>query len=231
MLRHSRLEVLNEILALGLLPIFNTPDVETAVRIVSACRAGGCRVVEFTNRGNHATRVFAALAQQVAESDPAVILGVGTILDAPSAAMFIAAGAAFVVGPTLNPEVARLCNRRKVAYIPGCGSVSEISQAEELGVEIVKLFPAGALGGPGFVRAVLGPCPWTRLMPTGGVDASEASIRAWFEAGAACVGMGSGLITKEALAAGDFDAISENVARVLGWIARARGKGEGTCRS
>ncbi len=221
MARHSRLSVLNTIMELGLVPIFYNSDPEVSKRIVAACRAGGARVVEFTNRGDFAFQVFIALAQHVA-AEPDVILGVGSVMDAPTAAMYISAGANFVVSPVLNPEVARLCNRRKIAHMPGCGSASEISQAEELGVEIVKVFPGEAVGGPGFVKAMLGPCPWTSIMPTGGVDATEESIRAWFEAGVACVGMGSNLITKQLVAAGDFDAISKKVAQVLTWIKEVR---------
>jgi 2-dehydro-3-deoxyphosphogluconate aldolase/(4S)-4-hydroxy-2-oxoglutarate aldolase len=222
MARHSRLKVLNTVMELGLVPIFYNPDLDVAKPIVVACRAGGARVVEFTNRGDFAFQVFTALAQHVAAAEPDVILGVGSVMDAPTAAMYISAGANFVVSPVLNPEVARLCNRRKIAHMPGCGSASEISQAEELGVEIVKVFPGAAVGGPGFVKAMLGPCPWTSIMPTGGVDATEESIRAWFEAGAACVGMGSKLITKPLVAAGDFDAISKKVAQVLAWIRNCR---------
>jgi 2-dehydro-3-deoxyphosphogluconate aldolase/(4S)-4-hydroxy-2-oxoglutarate aldolase len=222
MARFSRLEVLNTMVELGLIPVFYHPHVETAKQIVAACRAGGARVVEFTNRGDFAFQVFTALAQHVTEAEPDVMLGVGSVIDAPTAALYIAAGANFVVGPVLNPQVARLCNRRKIAYSPGCGSASEISQAEELGVEIVKVFPGEAVGGPAFVRSVLGPCPWTRIMPTGGVNATEDSIRAWFEAGVACVGMGSRLITKELVAAGDFDAIANKVAQVLAWIRDVR---------
>jgi 2-dehydro-3-deoxyphosphogluconate aldolase/(4S)-4-hydroxy-2-oxoglutarate aldolase len=220
--RYSRLEVLNTMIELGLVPVFYNPNVEVAKKIVAACRAGGARVVEFTNRGDFAFQVFTTLAQHVAETEPDVILGVGSVVDAPTAALYISAGANFVVGPVLNPEVARLCNRHKVAYSPGCGSVSEISQAEELGVEIVKIFPGSAVGGPGFVKALLGPMGWTRIMPTGGVDATQGSIQAWFKAGVACVGMGSKLITEELVAAGDFESISEKVARVLAWIKEAR---------
>ncbi len=223
MARFSRLEVLNTTIELGLVPVFYNQDVEISKKVVAACAAGGARVIEFTNRGDFAFQVFAELSQHFAEADPKVILGVGSVVDAPTAAMYIAAGANFVVGPVLNPEVARLCNRRKIAYMPGCGSVSEISAAEELGVEIVKVFPGSSVGGPGFVKAVLGPCPWTRIMPTGGVDATEESIGVWFKAGVACVGMGSKLIGKDRLAAGDFDAIAENAARVLAWIKQARG--------
>jgi 2-dehydro-3-deoxyphosphogluconate aldolase/(4S)-4-hydroxy-2-oxoglutarate aldolase len=143
-------------------------------------------------------------------------------MDAPTAALYISAGASFVVSPVLNAELVRLCNRRKIAHIPGCGSASEISQAEELGAEIVKVFPGTAVGGPGFVKALLGPCPWTSIMPTGGVDATEESIRAWCEAGATCLGMGSKLISKQLVTAGDFGAISNRVAQVLGWIRDVR---------
>jgi 2-dehydro-3-deoxyphosphogluconate aldolase/(4S)-4-hydroxy-2-oxoglutarate aldolase len=227
MARHSRLEVFNTMLELGLVPIFYNPELEVAKRIVAACREGGARAVEFTNRGDFAFQVFTALAQHVAEAQPDVILGVGSVVDAPTAALYISAGASFVVSPVLNAELARLCNRHKIAHIPGCGSASEISQAEELGAEIVKVFPGTAVGGPGFVKAVLGPCPWTSIMPTGGVDATEESIRAWCEAGAVSLGMGSKLISKQLVAAGDFDAISNKVAQVLGWIRDVR---EGTPR-
>jgi 2-dehydro-3-deoxyphosphogluconate aldolase/(4S)-4-hydroxy-2-oxoglutarate aldolase len=222
MARYNRLQVLNTMMELGLVPVFYNPDVEVTKRIVAACRTGGARVVEFTNRGDFAFQVFTALAQHVAEAEPDVILGVGSVIDAPTAALYISAGANFVVGPVLNPEVARLCNRRKVAYSPGCGSVSEVSEAEELGVEIVKVFPGAQVGGPAFVKAVRGPMPWTRIMPTGGVDATEESIRAWFEAGVACVGMGSKLITEELVANADFDAIAKKVAQVLAWIREVR---------
>jgi 2-dehydro-3-deoxyphosphogluconate aldolase/(4S)-4-hydroxy-2-oxoglutarate aldolase len=216
--------VLNTIVELGLVPVFFHPDLEVAKQIVAACGSGGARVVEFTNRGDRAWNVFTQLVAWAEKAHPEIILGVGSVIDMPTAAMFIGSGANFVVGPMLNPEIARLCNRRKIAYSPGCGSVSEISEAEELGVEIVKVFPGMQVGGPAFVKAVRGPMPWTRIMPTGGVDTTEESIRAWFEAGAACVGIGSKLITKELVAAGDFEGISNKVAQVLAWIKRVRGE-------
>lgn len=222
MARFSRLEVLSTMIDLGLVPVFYHPDLDVATQVVAACRAGGARVVEFTNRGDLAFQTFTELAKHIAEHKLHVVLGVGTIVDAPTAALYLSAGANFVVGPSLNPEVARLCNRRKVAYLPGCGSATEIAQAEELGVEIVKVFPGSAVGGPGFVKAVLGPMPWTNIMPTGGVNATEESIRSWFEAGVACVGIGSKLIAKDLVTAGNFDAISAKVAQVLAWIEEAR---------
>jgi 2-dehydro-3-deoxyphosphogluconate aldolase/(4S)-4-hydroxy-2-oxoglutarate aldolase len=224
MARFDRLTVLNTMVELGLVPVFYNADVEVAKNIVAACAAGGAKVVEFTNRGDFAPQVFLELSRYFAKADPGVILGVGSVIDAPTAALYIAYGANFVVGPSLNPEVARLCNRRKVAYSPGCGSATEISEAEELGVEIVKVFPGSSVGGPGFVKSILGPCPWTRIMPTGGVDATEESIRAWFSAGVTCVGIGSKLVTKELIALGNFDSISQKAAQVLQWIREARGK-------
>lgn len=223
MARFDRMTVLNAMLDAGLVPVFYHADVEVAKKIVTACVAGGARVVEFTNRGDRAWNVFTELIAWADKAQPDVILGVGSVVDAPTAALYIASGANFVVGPVLNPEIARLCNRRKVAYSPGCGSVSEISQAEELGVEIVKIFPGGEVGGPAFVKAVLAPMPWTRIMPTGGVEATQESVSSWIKAGAACLGMGGNLIRKDLVAAGDFDAIRENVARVLAWIREARG--------
>jgi len=145
-------------------------------------------------------------------------------VDAPTAAMYIAYGANFIVGPNFNPEVARLCNRRKIAYAPGCASMTEIADAEELGVEMVKVFPGKSVGGPDFVKSVLGPCPWTRIMPTGGVDATQESINAWFKAGVACVGIGSQLITKQFVAEGNFDGLAQKTAQVLHWIREVRGK-------
>ena len=222
MARFSRLKVLNTIVDTGLVPVFYHADVEVAKNVAVACAAGGARVVEFTNRGDFAPDVFRELSQFLAREHPGIILGVGSVEDAPTAALYIAYGANFVVGPLLNPEVARLCNRRKIAYSPGCGSASEISEAEELGVEIVKVFPGSSVGGPAFVRSVLGPCPWTSIMPTGGVDATEESIRDWFGAGVACVGIGSKLVRKDWVAAEDWAAITAQVQKVLAWIQAAR---------
>lgn len=219
MARFLRLDVLNSLLDIGLLPLFYHAEVETAAEVVSACAQGGARLVEFTNRGELAYPVFTELVRRFAKSD--VILGVGSVPDAPTAALFIAAGANFIVSPSLNPETARLCNRRKIPYLPGCLTPTEIASAEELGVEICKIFP-GNVGGPEFVSAVMAPCPWTRLLPTGGVDATEESVRAWIKAGAAAVGMGSKLITAPALKARDFGAISAKVSQVIGWIKAAR---------
>lgn len=224
MARFDRMTVLNRIMELGLIPVFYHADVEVAAKIVAACAAGGATVVEFTNRGDFAPQVFLELSKHFTKAEPNIILGIGSIVDAPTAAMYIAYGANFIVGPNFNPEVARLCNRRKIAYAPGCASMTEIADAEELGVEMVKVFPGKSVGGPDFVKSVLGPCPWTRIMPTGGVDATQESINAWFKAGVACVGIGSQLITKQFVAEGNFDGLAQKTAQVLHWIREVRGK-------
>lgn len=221
MAKYSRLKVLNSMIETGMVPVFYHPDVTISASVIEACAAGGAHCFEFTNRGDQAHEVFRELAVRF-RSDDRIILGAGSIIDPATAALYIQLGANFIVGPMLNPEVARLCNRRKVAYCPGCGSVTEISNAEELGVEICKLFPGGSVGGPGFVKDVLGPLPWSRLMPTGGVEPTEESIHGWFKAGVACVGMGSKLFPKETIESGNFAAITENVRQVLGWIQKAR---------
>lgn len=222
MARFMRLDVTNLLLDTGVLPLFYHGDGQIAVEIVNACVRGGVRVIEFTNRGEMAYPVFTELVRHFAKADPSVILGIGSIVDAPTAALFMASGANFIVGPSFNPEISRLCNRRKVLYLPGCSTENEISAAEELGAEICKIFPGESAGGPAFISAVMAPCPWHRLLPTGGVDASEASIREWIKAGAAAVGLGSKLISAQAIKDGDFDAIAEKTARCVGWVKAAR---------
>ncbi|HEY6042981.1 MAG TPA: bifunctional 4-hydroxy-2-oxoglutarate aldolase/2-dehydro-3-deoxy-phosphogluconate aldolase [Anaerolineae bacterium] len=222
MARHSRLSVLNAIVDTGLVPVFYHGEIESAKKIVGACAAGGARCIEFTNRGDFAPFVFKELAEYFARANPQVMLGVGSIVDAPTASLYLAGGACFVVGPVSNPEVARLCNRRKVAYFPGCATATEISQAEELGAEIVKIFPGGLVGGPEFVKSILGPMPWTRIMPTGGVETTKESVTAWIRAGTTALGIGSNLITKERMAQNQFDELTQATAQVLEWIRQAR---------
>lgn len=220
----DRLTVLQSIVNTGIVPVFYNGDPDTAYNIALACYNGGAKVIEFTNRGDFAADVFREIHLRLLKAAPDVVLGVGSIVDAPTAALYINYGAAFVVGPLLNPEVARLCNRRKIAYCPGCGSASEIGQAEELGVEIVKVFPGASVGGPDFVKSILGPCPWTRMMITGGVDPSEESLKAWFGAGATAVGMGSNLIRADLVKSGKFDEITEVVKQALALANQIRGK-------
>ncbi len=220
----DRMAVLAALMDQGVIPVFYHPDVEVCIRVIQACANGGAKCIEYTNRGEFAAHTFYEVTRHFAAADPSVIMGVGSIVDAPTAGIYIANGARFVVGPLLNPDVARVCNRRKIPYSPGCGSASEIGQAEELGCEIVKIFPGASVGGPEFVKAILGPCPWTRIMPTGGVDCTEDSLRKWFGAGVACVGMGSNLITKELLDKQDYAGIEARVRATVQLIRTIRGK-------
>ncbi|PTS87178.1 MULTISPECIES: bifunctional 4-hydroxy-2-oxoglutarate aldolase/2-dehydro-3-deoxy-phosphogluconate aldolase [unclassified Caulobacter] len=220
----DRMAVLTALMDQGVIPVFYHPDVEVCKKVIQACADGGAPCIEFTNRGDFASHVFYEVTRHFASADPRVIMGVGSIVDAPTAGIYIANGAKFVVGPILNADVAKVCNRRKIPYSPGCGSASEISYAEELGCEIVKVFPGSSVGGPDFIKAVLGPMPWTRIMPTGGVDPDEASVKKWFGAGIVAAGMGSKLITPELLDAQDYAGITAKVRETVELIKKVRGK-------
>ncbi len=225
MARPARLDVFQRFLRDGLVVTLQEGDRDLAVAIAKALIRGGVRVIELLDRESMALDTFRMLQSALRPAHADMLIGVGSIVDAPTAALFLAHGADFVVGPGLADEVVRLCNRRKVACIPGCGTVSEIARAEELGCEIVKLFPAAALDGPEFLRSLRGPMPWSRVMPTGNsVPFDEASIREWFAAGACAISMGASLVEPALVAARDFAAIAERAARVIGWIAAARGK-------
>jgi len=207
----DRMAVLTAMMEQSIIPVFYDPDVDVCRNVIQACANGGAKCVEFTNRGDFAVHVFLEVTRHFAAADRSVIMGVGSIVDAPTAAIYIANGARFVVGPLLNAEVARVCNRRGIPYSPGCGSATEIGDAQELGCEIVKIFPGASVGGPDFVRSVMAPMPWTRLMPTGGVEPTEDSLRKWFGAGIVACGVGSNLITKELLKAKDYAGIEAKV--------------------
>ena len=223
MARHSKLSVLNAIHEIGVAPVFYNGELEKAQNIAKACVAGGIYVLEFTNRGDHAWEVFAGLDRFCAAELPDAILGAGSVLDAGTASIYISNGACFIVGPVTNPDVAKVCNRRKIPYVPGCGTASEISYAEEMGADIVKIFPGTAVGGPGFVRDVLAPMPWSSIMPTGGVENTEASLRPWFEAGVCAVGMGSRLVSSDFVANEDWAGLEERSREVVELIRQIRG--------
>jgi len=211
---YSRIAVLNTIMEQKLLPLFYHPEPEVGKAVLKACYRGGGRLLEFVNRGAFAHETFVQLSRLARQELPGMMLGVGSVTDAATASLYMNSGATFVVSASLREDIAKVCNRRKVPYFPGCGSLTEIGQAEELGCEIVKLFPGGVYG-PGFVKAVLGPQPWTRIMPTGGVAPTAESLNAWMEAGAACVGMGSKLISKELVAEQRFEELEERIRATL----------------
>ncbi|MCQ2288889.1 MAG: bifunctional 4-hydroxy-2-oxoglutarate aldolase/2-dehydro-3-deoxy-phosphogluconate aldolase [Muribaculaceae bacterium] len=218
MARYDKLQVLGIMGTTGMVPVFYNSDATVAQQVVKACYDGGVRAFEFTNRGDMAHEVFAQLIGFVAAQCPGMALGVGSVVDAPTAALYIQMGADFVVGPMFNAEVARLCNRRQVPYIPGCGTVTEVSNAQEAGCEVCKIFPGDVLG-PKFAKGLLAPMPWSRLMVTGGVEPTEENLTAWFKAGVYCVGMGSKLFPKDKVAAGDWTYVTEKCREALNIIA------------
>ncbi len=205
-----------------MVPVFYHKDLEVCKQVVKACYEGGARVFEFTNRGDFATLVFAELNKWTIENCPEMIMGVGSVIDEGTAAMYIALGTNFIVSPLIDEATARVCNKRKIAWSPGCGSVTEIGRAHELGAEVVKIFPGSQVGGPGFVKAVLGPMPWASIMPTGGVEPTEASLKSWFGAGVTCVGMGSQLFPKEVLAEKNYSFITTKCAEALTIISQLK---------
>lgn len=218
MARHRRLHVLNEVHRISMVPLFYHENPEIAIGLVQACVKGGAKVVEFTNRGPAALSVFSQVEDWCSKNLPEAILGIGSVIDAPTAALFTDAGANFIVSPCFDEDTAIFCNKHKLPYMPGCGTVTEIHKAESMGVEVCKLFPGEAVGGPGFVKGVLAPRPWSSLMPTGGVAPTEDSLRSWFDAGIVCAGMGSKLITKDIMQNKDFDTLTSNVKSTLDLI-------------
>lgn len=217
MAQYSRIEVARVMKETGMVPLFYHPDIELGKKVLRACYDGGARLMEFTARGDFAFEVFSELNKFAIKELPGMIMGVGSITDAGAASMFMQMGANFIVTPSLREDIAIACNRRKVLWSPGCGSLTEINRAEELGCEVVKLFP-GDLYGPGFVKGIRGPQPWTSIMPTGGVSTDEGNLKAWFEAGVVCVGMGSKLISKEILQKQDFKGLEALVKSTLATI-------------
>lgn len=222
MTRFNKMQVLDAIVSTGMVPVYYNKDVEIAKQVVKACYEGGVRAFEFTNRGDFAHEVFAELIKFATKECPELVLGVGSIVDAGTASLYLQLGANFVVGPLFNPEIAKVCNRRLVPYTPGCGSVSEIGFAQEVGCDLCKIFPAGNVGGPSFVKNIKAPMPWSMIMATGAVEPTEENLSAWFKAGVTCVGMGSKLFPKEMIAAGNWEAISTLCRDALATIKKYR---------
>lgn len=209
MARFNKIQTLTTIARTGMVPVYYHKEIEVAKQVVKACYEGGVRVFEFTNRGDFAHEVFAELSKFAAKECPELILGAGSIIDAPTAALYLQLGANFIVGPLFNPDIAKVCNRRLVPYTPGCGSVSEIGFAQEAGCDLCKIFPAGNVGGPSFVKNIKAPMPWAMIMATGAVEPTEENLSAWFKAGVTCVGMGSKLFPKEAIETKNWKAITQ----------------------
>ena len=222
MAKYSRIQVALTMKENGMVPVFFHKNIDVCKKVLKACYDGGARVFEFTNRGDRAHIVFQELIIWAEKETPDMILGVGSIVDAGTTSLYIQLGANFIVSPILNDDMAKVCNRRKIAWSPGCGSLSEISKAEELGAEVVKIFPGSQVGGPSFVKAVLGPCPWSSIMPTGGVTPDVENLTAWVKAGVHCVGMGSQLMIKDSTGNFNYKAIEQKTREALSIIADLR---------
>jgi 2-dehydro-3-deoxyphosphogluconate aldolase/(4S)-4-hydroxy-2-oxoglutarate aldolase len=218
----KRLDVVLAIREVGAVPLYYNPDLDVNKEVITACYNGGMKIFEFTNRGDFAHELFADLVKWGRESLPGLIMGVGTVLDAGTCSLYIQLGAQFIVSPILNEDMARACNRRKVLWLPGCATASEISKAEELGAEIVKLFPGPTVGGAKFLKAFLGPSPWSNIMPSGGVSPTKENLTEWFESGAFCVGMGSQLITKEIVKNKEYKKLESTARQSLQFIEQIR---------
>lgn len=223
MARFSKVQVIEVMRTTGMVPVFFNDNLDIVKSVVKACYEGGVRVFEFTNRGDYAHEIFGELNKWTASDCPDMILGAGTVIDAPTAALYIQLGANFIVGPNFNPEIAPVCNRRLVPYSPGCGSVSEISDAQALGCDITKVFPAGNVGGPSFVRNILGPLRWSNIMVTGAVSPDAENLTAWVKSGVLCVGMGSQLFPKDIISTENWQFITDKCVEALGYIREARG--------
>lgn len=217
MAKFSKIEVLNKMDAAPVVPVFYHNDDATACAVVKACYDGGVRCFEFTNRGDFAHKVFEAVVRFAAKECPEMAVGVGSVVEPGTASLYMQLGACFVVGPLFNPEVARVCNRRQIPYIPGCGSVSEVGAAQEAGCEVCKVFPGDVLG-PKFVKGLKAPMPWSKIMVTGGVEPTEENLRAWFAAGADFVGMGSKLFPKDRVAEADWKYVADKCREALSYV-------------
>lgn len=221
MARFNRIQVASVMKETGLVPLFYHPDVAIGKKVLEACYSGGARLLEFTNRGDFAHEVFGELEKYCKQHLPEMILGVGSVTDGGTASLYLQLGANFIVTPVLREDIAIVCNRKKVLWSPGCGSLSDICRAEEMGCEIVKLFPGG-IYGPGFVKAIKGPQPWTSIMPTGGVSPTRENLESWFNAGVTCVGIGSKLVSSEIIKNEEYNKLKVKVADALAIIKEIR---------
>jgi len=222
MATYTRIETVLQMQENGIVPVFYHKDIEVCKQVLKACYDGGLRTFEFTNRGDYAHEVFSALNKYAKAELDGMIMGVGSVLDAATAALYMQLGADFIVSPIVTEEMAKVCNRRKVGWMPGCGSVTEIAYALELGAEVVKIFPGAQVGGPAFVKAVKGPLPWASIMPTGGVSPTEENLKTWFDAGVHCVGIGSKLFVKNSSGAYDYPAITSTIKDALDLVKNLR---------
>src|SRR5436190_5798702 len=209
MKHYSRQEVGQQIISHAFIPLFTHDDVELSKQAIQAAYDGGVRVFEFTDRTENAFEIFKEVVSFAEKSLPGMLLGAGTIMTEKSAHKYYEAGAQFIISPVIPAEVATYCEKNNIFWCPGASTLNEIVMAHNLGADLVKIFPANFLGGPKFLEAIKGPCPWIKILATGGVDESEENLREWFTAGVTAVGMGSRLFSKEILRTKNFHKLTE----------------------
>ncbi|HAS61059.1 MAG TPA: bifunctional 4-hydroxy-2-oxoglutarate aldolase/2-dehydro-3-deoxy-phosphogluconate aldolase [Algoriphagus sp.] len=206
-MRNTESPFIKQINQAGLMPIFYHSSEEVCLSILKVAYDSGIRVIELVNRGSEATKIFPSL-RKLANQLPGLSLGIGTIYHPYEAEEFLEMGAEFIVAPVMNPRLGEYCSRNDVPWVPGCGTVTEIWQAQELGAELVKIYPANLLT-PEFVPAVHAVLPKIEIIPTGGIEPTLESIKPWFDAGVLCVGMGSQLIRKDWVQSGNYEQLGK----------------------
>jgi 2-dehydro-3-deoxyphosphogluconate aldolase/(4S)-4-hydroxy-2-oxoglutarate aldolase len=212
-MQFTNTDIVAKIKELGLVPLFTHDDVAISKKVIEAAYRGGVRVFEFTNRRKNSFEVFVAMLDYC-KKFPDLMLGIGTVMDAATTQRFIDAGAHFIISPILKLEMAEVCNRNNILWMPGCATLTEIVTARDHGAEVIKVFPGSVLG-PGFVFSIMPVVPGLKLMITGGVEPNEKNLTAWFKAGAMSVGMGSQLFTKDILDNQDWKGLEESVRSIL----------------
>ncbi len=207
---------LNEV---PIMPLFNHPDLAVSKSVVKACYDGGIKVFEYTNRGEGAALIFAELVKYIRQELPEMAIGIGTVFTAEEAEYFVSLDTDFIVQPIMNPAVGEVCNKHKIAWMPGVMTVTELYNAQQAGADIIKIFPANVLG-TAFVKAMKAPMPHAKVMVTGGVEPNEENLKGWFSAGVTAVGMGSQLFPKDVLASGNYQQIEEVVRKCVEIVSR-----------
>ncbi len=208
---------MNSLMSEGLIPVIRVAGASEAMAVANAIKAGGVSLIEITMSVRGAIGVIEELSNQYKDE---IIMGAGTVLDPETARAALLAGAQFIVSPTINLDVIQLCHRYSAVVIPGALTPTEILTAWEAGADMVKVFPAGQLGGPSYLQALRGPLPQILLVPTGGVNLKNAGD--FIQAGAAAIGVGGELVDKKALKEGNFSVITENTRAYLKAIRDAR---------
>lgn len=204
----KKTEILQLTLQQGVLPLYFNKDEEVSINVLKALYEAGIRTVEYTNRGEAALQNFKALRKVCDIELKGMYLGIGTIKNGEQAKSFVDAGADYLISPGVVEDAAKVADQNKLVYVPGCMTPTEIIKAEQLGSTLVKIFP-GNIVGPGFVSAIKELFSGVKFIITGGVEPEESNLRGWFSAGAAAVGMGSKLITKQILETKDYAKITQ----------------------